>query len=81
MKKILLSLLQISVTLGMLWWVFHDHDQRNKMLVALRTADYRWVGARIVAYLLGGIRRGRALADFAPRSENSPHFPACPDCF
>ena len=52
MKKILLSILQISVTLGMLWWVFHDHDQRAKMLAALRTADYRWVGAGVLAYLV-----------------------------
>jgi uncharacterized protein (TIRG00374 family) len=52
MKKVLLTILQISVTLVMLWWVFHDHDQRAKMLVALRTADYRWVGAGVLAYIL-----------------------------
>ena len=52
MKKILLTTLQISVTLAMLWWVFHDPDQRAKMLAALRTADYRWVGAGVLAYLV-----------------------------
>jgi glycosyltransferase 2 family protein len=52
MKRILLSVLQLSVTLGMLWFVFHDPGQRAKMAVALHSADYRWVGAGILAYLL-----------------------------
>jgi uncharacterized protein (TIRG00374 family) len=52
MKKILLTLFQLAVTLGMLWWVFHDPDQRAKMAIALRTADYRWVGAGVLAYLM-----------------------------
>src|SRR6202011_5266892 len=29
-----------------------DPNQRAKMLVALNTADYRWVGAGILAYML-----------------------------
>ena len=52
MKKILLTLFQIAVTVGMLIWVFHDPNQRAKMAEALRTADYRWVGAGILAYVL-----------------------------
>lgn len=52
MKRILLSILQVSVTVGMLWWVFHDPVQRAKMATALRSADYRWVGAGILVYLL-----------------------------
>src|SRR3954447_21597201 len=52
MKKILLSILQVSVTLAMLWWVFHDPAQREKMKIALLNADYRWVVAAIFAYLL-----------------------------
>jgi len=52
MKKILLTLFQIAVTVGMLIWVFHDPNQRAKMAEALRTADYRWVGAGILAYIL-----------------------------
>jgi uncharacterized protein (TIRG00374 family) len=52
MKRILLSILQLSVTIAMLWWVFHDPDQRAKMVVALRSADYRWVGAGVFAYIL-----------------------------
>src|SRR6185295_15121406 len=52
MKKVLLTLFQIAVTVGMLIWVFHDPNQRAKMVEALRTADYRWVGAGILAYIL-----------------------------
>src|SRR5439155_594155 len=51
-KKIFLTLFQIAVTVGMLIWVFHDPNQRAKMAEALRTADYRWVGAGIFAYVL-----------------------------
>src|SRR5207253_1892075 len=43
---------QIAVTVGMLIWVFHDPNQRAKMAEALRTADYRWVGAGILSYVL-----------------------------
>ncbi len=52
MKKILLTLFQIAVTVALLIWVFHDPTQRAKMAEALRTADYRWVGAGIFAYIL-----------------------------
>jgi uncharacterized protein (TIRG00374 family) len=52
MKRILLTILQLCVTVGMLWWVFHDPGQREKMKIALQTADYRWVGAGILAYLV-----------------------------
>lgn len=52
MKKVLLSIFQLSVTVALLWWVFHDPDQRAKMAIALRTADYRWVFAGVLAYLL-----------------------------
>jgi uncharacterized protein (TIRG00374 family) len=52
MKRILLTILQLCVTVGMLWWVFHDPNQREKMKIALQTADYRWVGAGILAYLV-----------------------------
>jgi uncharacterized protein (TIRG00374 family) len=52
MKKILIMVLQIAVTVGMLIWVFHDPNQRAKMAEALRTADYRWVVVGIFSYLL-----------------------------
>ena len=52
MKRILLTVLQLSVTGALLWWVFHDPNQREKMKVALQTADYRWVCVGVLAYLV-----------------------------
>jgi glycosyltransferase 2 family protein len=52
MKKILITLLQLGVTSALLWYVFHDANQRQQMKVALAAADYRWVGAAILAYLM-----------------------------
>jgi uncharacterized protein (TIRG00374 family) len=52
MKKILVTILQLAVTITLLWWVFHDPEQRDKMSKALHSADYRWVGAAILAYIL-----------------------------
>ncbi|MFL6514192.1 MAG: lysylphosphatidylglycerol synthase transmembrane domain-containing protein [Chthoniobacterales bacterium] len=51
MKRILLTMLQIAVTVAMLWWVFHDPTQRAKMWEALHRANYWWVAAAILAYL------------------------------
>jgi uncharacterized protein (TIRG00374 family) len=50
MKKILLSLVQITVTVAVLIWVFHDPNKRAQMGIALRAADYRWVGFAVLAY-------------------------------
>ncbi len=52
MKKILLTLLQLAVTTAVLYWVFHDPEKRAKMAVALRMADYRWIGAAVLAYVV-----------------------------
>ncbi len=52
MKKVLLSLLQIAVTLGLLYWVFHDPHKRAQMAIALRQADYKWIVAALFAYCL-----------------------------
>src|SRR6266567_8917766 len=52
MKKILITLLQLAVTIALLIWVFHDPHQRAQMAIALRAADYRWVGAAIFAYIV-----------------------------
>src|SRR2546430_116693 len=52
MKKILITLIQLSVTALLLWYVFHDANQRRQMKVALAAADYRWVGAAILAYVM-----------------------------
>ncbi|HJT80077.1 MAG TPA: lysylphosphatidylglycerol synthase transmembrane domain-containing protein [Chthoniobacterales bacterium] len=51
MKRILLTILQLSVTVAMLWWVFHDPTQRAKMWEALQKANYWWVGGAVLAYV------------------------------
>jgi len=50
MKKILLTLLQLAVTIAVLYWVFHDPAKRAQMAIALRLADYRWFAAAVLAY-------------------------------
>jgi uncharacterized protein (TIRG00374 family) len=52
MKRILLTIFQLSVTVALLFWVFHDPKQRVVMGAALRSANYRWVVAGIVAYII-----------------------------
>jgi glycosyltransferase 2 family protein len=52
MKKILVTIFQLAVTIALLIWVFHDPHQRAQMGTALRTADYRWVGAGVLAYFV-----------------------------
>jgi len=50
MKKILITLFQLSVTIAVLYWVYHDPNRRAQMVEAIRNAQYRWVAAGILAY-------------------------------
>jgi len=43
MKKTLLTLLQVAVTVGLLWWVFHDPAKRAQMGEALGQANWSWL--------------------------------------
>lgn len=52
MKKILAAFFQIAVTVAVLFWVFHDPHKRAQMVVALGTADYRWIVVALVAYFV-----------------------------
>ena len=52
MKKVLLTLLQLTVTAAVLYWVFHDPAKRAQMAVALRAADLRWIGAAMLIYFV-----------------------------
>jgi uncharacterized protein (TIRG00374 family) len=52
MKKILLTVLQLAVTGALLYWVFHDPAVRTAMGVAIREADFRWIAAAILAYIV-----------------------------
>jgi glycosyltransferase 2 family protein len=52
MKKIIIRLVQISVTVGLLIWVFHDPHQRGQMKTALQAAAKAWFAAAVAAYLV-----------------------------
>lgn len=58
MKKIFLTLLQLAITVAVLYWVFHDPAKRAQMSVALRTANYNWIVAAIFAYILVELAAG-----------------------
>jgi len=58
MKKILVAVLQIAVTVAVLFWVFHDPQKRAQMTVALRMADYRWIIAALICYFLVELAAG-----------------------
>ena len=52
MKKILITLFQLTVTIAVLYWVYHDPNRRAQMAEALRNAQYRWVALGILAYVV-----------------------------
>jgi uncharacterized protein (TIRG00374 family) len=52
MKKILITLFQITVTISVLYWVYHDPTRRAQMMEAIRNAQYRWVAIGILAYVI-----------------------------
>ena len=52
MKKILVTLFQLAVTIAVLYWVYHDPEKRAQMVEALRNARYHWVAMGILAYVL-----------------------------
>jgi len=45
----LLTGLQVVVTVGLLWWLFHDPQRRTAMWNALETADWRWMIAALAS--------------------------------
>jgi len=52
MKKILITLFQLCVTIAVLYWVYHDPTRRAQMAEAIRNAHYGWVVMGMVAYLI-----------------------------
>ena len=52
MKKILITLFQLAVTIAVLYWVYHDPNRRAQMAEAIRNAQYRWVVIGILAYVV-----------------------------
>ncbi|MCX7868434.1 MAG: flippase-like domain-containing protein [Terrimicrobiaceae bacterium] len=47
--RALLTGLQAAVTIGLLWWLFHDPARREKMWEAIEEADWRWMIAAFAA--------------------------------
>jgi len=60
MKKTILTVIQILVTLGILFWIFHDPQKRADMFNAISHANVWWVLAGVSAYgvveVLGAMR-------------------------
>src|SRR4030095_6784537 len=52
MKKILVTIFQLSVTIAVLYWVYHDPQRRAQMAEALRNAQYQWVLIGVLSYVL-----------------------------
>src|SRR5438034_11089222 len=52
MKKILVTLFQLTVTVAVLDWVYHDPNRRAQMAEAIRDAQYHWVVVGILAYVV-----------------------------
>jgi glycosyltransferase 2 family protein len=52
MKRHLLTVVQVAVTVGLLWWIFRDQEQNAAMLSALKVAHTGWLIPGLAA--LGG---------------------------
>src|SRR5256885_3260016 len=52
MKKIILTIIQLAVTVGLLYWVYHDPKKLGEMRQAIAHARLEWLAAGIVAYLV-----------------------------
>ncbi len=50
MKKIILTTLQVVVTVGILIWIFHDKTKRDQMWNSVKNASIAWLVAGIAAY-------------------------------
>lgn len=52
MKRHLLTAIQVVITIGLLWWIFRNPDQNQKLLAALEAANNWWLVPGLAA--LGG---------------------------
>src|SRR6266542_5884743 len=52
MKKILITLFQLTVTIAVLYCVYHDPTRRAQMAAAIQDAQYHWVVIGILAYVV-----------------------------
>jgi len=44
-----LAVFQVIVTVGLLWWLFHDPERRQAMTTALAAADWRWMVLAVIS--------------------------------
>ena len=49
MKKHILTIIQLLITVALLWWIFRNPDQNKKLLAALDTANLWWFLPGLVA--------------------------------
>ena len=52
MKKAILTIIQLAVTVGLLYWVYHDPKKLGEMRQALTHARWEWLVAGILAYFV-----------------------------
>ncbi len=45
----LFTILQVVITVALLWWLFHDPERRQVMWDALHEADWRWMVLSVIA--------------------------------
>jgi len=60
MKKILITILQILLTIGIVYWVFRDPEKRAEMVQTLQNAEPSWLIGAVLAFaiiLLAGLCR------------------------
>ena len=52
MKKNVLTIIQLAVTVALLFWVYHDPKKLAEMRQALTHARFEWLAAGILAYVI-----------------------------
>ena len=52
MKKVLITIIQLAVTVALLVWVYHDPKKLSEMRQALAHARFQWLAAGILSYLV-----------------------------
>src|SRR5207253_2344305 len=52
MKKIILTVIQLAVTAGLLYWVYHDPTKLAEMRQAITHARWEWLVAGIFSYVV-----------------------------
>ena len=50
MKKTILTIIQVLVTVGILYWIFRDPQKRHDMGESFKNSDKIWILAGIIAY-------------------------------